>query len=190
MSLLSLINKPLLSTALSTTLFISLSQSAYADDGPPGTDIYVADISQTSSGSYQLGTPEQITRRHGYDNQPFFVPSGSLPIASGLLYTGILQQQDGVYQADSFAYDFATKQHTNLTNSQLSEYSPTLMPFKINNQAAFSAIVVEDVTGGAVVAVAMVAQAKIIIATMVAGPPTATLAVAVVTSIVVLCKSS
>ncbi len=135
MSILSLINKPL----IPTVLFISLSQSAYADDGPPGTDIYVADIGQTSSGSYQLGTPEQITRRHGYDNQPFFLPKGK-----GLLYTGILQQQDGVYQADNFAYDFATKQHTNLTNSQLSEYSPTLMPFKINNQAAFSAIVVED----------------------------------------------
>ena len=107
---------------------------AQANEGPPGTDIHMAKLTKNDRGYWQLADFEQVTRDKGYDNQPYFLPDGS-----GLLYTKALQMQNGQWQTDSFEYKFANKRQRNLSKSDLSEYSPTLMA----NGKAYSAIVVE-----------------------------------------------
>lgn len=118
-------------TAVITLLLPSICVAA---DTPPGSNIYVADLIKSSHSLYQISNIQQITKRKGYDNQPTFLPDNS-----GILYTAILPTADGKYQADSFEYRFKTQKHTNLTNSHLSEYSPTLM----QEGKRFSSVVVE-----------------------------------------------
>jgi hypothetical protein len=117
---------------LATLSALALSGASFAASGPPGTDIYMAKLKKSSAGIYQADGFTAVTKRAGYDNQPFFLPDGS-----GLLYTAMLPKDEHSWQSDSFEYHFATKKHTNLTNSTTSEYSPTLMP----NGKYFSTIV-------------------------------------------------
>lgn len=122
------------SIASASVLGMSLLSSAFAADGPPGTDIMLADLEKNKLGFYIAKHFRPVTTRKGYDNQPYFLPDGS-----GILYTAMLPNDKGEYQADSFKYNFDTKEHINLTNSELSEYSPTLML----GGKAFSSVVVE-----------------------------------------------
>ncbi|HXJ31465.1 MAG TPA: hypothetical protein VNG35_12540, partial [Gemmatimonadales bacterium] len=80
------------------TLVLAALQAAAAPPGPPGTDIWVADLT-IRDGRVNVGKPLNVTARPGYDNQPAFLPDGS-----GFLYTRI--GADG--QADMWRYDFAT----------------------------------------------------------------------------------
>lgn len=100
------------------TLMVAALQAAAQTPGPPGTDIWVADLA-IRGGQAALGTPVNVTARPGYDNQPAFLPDGS-----GFLYTRI--GADG--QADIWRYDFATHAAHAITTTAESEYSPTLMP--------------------------------------------------------------
>ena len=95
-----------------------LQQVAAQPQGPPGTDIWVADLS-IRTGRVTLSAPVNVTARAGYDNQPAFLPDGS-----GILYTRI--GSDG--QADIWRYDFATHSARAVTTTPESEYSPTFMP--------------------------------------------------------------
>jgi len=88
----------------------------------PDCDIWIVDITTSSDGAVSLSNPVNITERFGYDNQPSFTPDNK-----SLLYTS---ERNG--QTDIFKYDIGTKAHTQLTNTQESEYSPTLMPDGIN----------------------------------------------------------
>lgn len=98
-------------------------------NAPPATDIYVADL-RVAGRRVTVGTPVNATARPGYDNQPFFLPSGR-----ALLYTSI--RQDG--QADIYRYDLAKKSSAQLTRTPESEYSPTPLP----KGAGFSVVRVE-----------------------------------------------
>jgi hypothetical protein len=89
-----------------------------AQTAPPGTDIWVAELS-SRDGHLTLGAPMNITNRAGYDNQPAFLPDGS-----GLLYTRIGTDA----QADVWRYDFATRATHAITRTPESEYSPTPIP--------------------------------------------------------------
>ena len=100
------------------TLVLAVLQAAAAPQGPPGTDIWVADLT-IRDGRVNVGKPLNVTARPGYDNQPAFLPDGS-----GFLYTRI--GADG--QADMWRYDFATHSARAVTATRESEYSPTLMP--------------------------------------------------------------
>jgi hypothetical protein len=111
-----------------------LSSTAIAADGPPGSNIYLADLTTNKTQTLKLSAIDKITNHQGYDNQPYFLPDGS-----GLLYTSMLQMKDGQWQADSIEYNFSTHKHTNLTQSNISEYSPTLMA----GGKYFSSVVVE-----------------------------------------------
>jgi len=100
------------------TLVLAALQAAATPQGPPGTDIWVADLT-IRDGRVSVGKPVNVTARPGYDNQPAFLPDGS-----GFLYTRI--GADG--QADIWRYDFAAHTARTVTTTRESEYSPTFMP--------------------------------------------------------------
>ena len=85
--------------------------------GPPATDIYVADL-RVSHRKVSVGTPVNVTARPGYDNQPFFLHDGT-----ALLFTSVRDSQ-----ADIYRYNFSTKTSARVTATRESEYSPTLLP--------------------------------------------------------------
>jgi dipeptidyl aminopeptidase/acylaminoacyl peptidase len=102
-------------------LGVSLLQQAPAQpqpQGPPGTDIWMADL-VIRAGRVAIGRPVNVTARPGYDNQPAFLPDGS-----GFLYTRV--GADG--QADIWRYDLAAHSARAVTATPESEYSPTIMP--------------------------------------------------------------
>jgi len=72
-----------LTTPLLLTVLGALPLASLAAQSPPGTDIWVADLS-LRDGRVTLGAPVNVTARAGYDNQPAVLPDGS-----GLLYTRI-----------------------------------------------------------------------------------------------------
>ena len=84
----------------------------------PATDIYIADL-KIEDGHIEVGSLLNITNRDGYDNQPMFLPDGKR-----LLYTSI--RKDG--QADIYQYNSHTKSTIRITQTEESEYSPTVMP--------------------------------------------------------------
>src|SRR5262245_27870651 len=104
--------KPLLLLCLS---FITV---AVAQNAPPGTDVFLVDL--TIQGEIlKLGTPENITHREGYDNQPSFLADGN-----SLFYTSIRNGKP----TDIYRYDIASKTDRQVTDTTEGEYSATVMP--------------------------------------------------------------
>lgn len=100
------------------TFLVAALQATMPAQGPPGTDIWIADLT-IRDGRVNVSRPVNVTARPGYDNQPAVLPDGS-----GFLYTRI--GADG--QADIWRYDFATHAARAVTTTPESEYSPTFMP--------------------------------------------------------------
>lgn len=73
----------------------------------------------------------QITNKPDYHNQPYFHLK-----SNSLLYTAMVDQK----QTDIFRYDLHTGLTNNLTRSDESEYSPTVMP----NMTGLSGIIVDE----------------------------------------------
>lgn len=103
---------------LATLSFFAALVSAQSDEG---TDIYLTELS-LKQGVLTTGKLTNITARKGYDNQPHFLPDGE-----GLLYTS-QRNHEGQPQMEGIYYDLVNGNSRNLTNSAVSEYSPTLMP--------------------------------------------------------------
>lgn len=102
-----------------------------ASAAPPGTDIWLAELRHGAGGALSLGEPVNVTRRPGYDNQPFFLPDGS-----GFWYTSI----DSTGQADIWLHDLAGGENRPVTRTAPeSEYSATWLGMG----GGFSAIRVE-----------------------------------------------
>lgn len=95
----------------------------------PETDIWFFKLEKKDN-KYSCLNPLNITHRAGYDNQPTFSLDGR-----SILYVCI----DSSKQADIYKYDINKKQSINMTKSEVSEYSPTMLP----NGLGFSAVVVE-----------------------------------------------
>ncbi len=95
-------------------------------DGP---DLWLAELTYDETGRPVLGSGRNVTARAGYDNQPKFLPDGSI------LYTrGVADR------TDIWRYDPATDTHAAVTSTpDQSEYSATPTP----DGTGFSAIVVE-----------------------------------------------
>lgn len=126
---LRLIFPVLLLSACAPAVQTGVEQPSAAADAPPGTDIFLAELS-IDNGAIQIGRPINITQRDGYDNQPSFTPDGS-----GVLYTSI--REDG--QADIYRFDIARGFIVQSTDTPESEYSPTVVP----GGGAFSVVRVE-----------------------------------------------
>ncbi len=95
----------------------------------PATQLYLAKIKVKSSG-VKIGKFQKISQFKGYNNQPHFAANGKV-----VYYTA----NQGGKQTDIFAYQVKSGKTTRLTNTQTSEYSPTLMP----DGQHFSCIMVE-----------------------------------------------
>lgn len=105
--------------------------SAAAEPLPPGTDVWIAALRQEGGVPTAIGEPRNVTRRPGYDNQPFFLPDGT-----GFWYTSI----DESGEADIQRYDLDSGRSVQITSSAPeSEYSATPLP----GGGGFSAIRVE-----------------------------------------------
>jgi hypothetical protein len=89
-----------------------------AVQGPPATDIYLADLREANR-RVSVGLPVNITARPGYDNQPFFLSNGR-----AILYTSIRADS----QADIYRYDIEDNTTVRVTATRESEYSPTPLP--------------------------------------------------------------
>lgn len=83
---------------------------------PPSTDIWLAPLT-LRAGKYGVGTPVNVTRRTGYDNQPSFTPD-----SRALLFTSVR----GDAQADIYRYDLRARTTTRVTSTPESEYSATV----------------------------------------------------------------
>lgn len=110
-------------------LVFSLFSSLLAFGQIPETDIWLFKIEE-KEGKYLYTNPLNITHRTGYDNQPTFSLDGK-----SVLYVVI----DSTKQADIYQYTISKKTAINLTKSQVSEYSPTIIPSGLG----FSSVVVE-----------------------------------------------
>lgn len=104
--------------ALTPTAFSQQPTSRTDAAPPPDTDIYLAPLTIVD-GRPTVGTPENITKTPGYDNQPSFTPDGG-----AVLFTSAR----GGKQTDIYRYDISTRQTTRVTNTPESEYSPTITP--------------------------------------------------------------
>lgn len=96
-------------------LAIAVSAGAQA---PPSTDIYLARLTM-QDGRLSVGTPTNVTKREGYDNQPSFTPD-----SRAFLYTSTREDA----QSDIYRYDVASQTATRVTTTPESEYSATVMP--------------------------------------------------------------
>ncbi|MEZ7279463.1 hypothetical protein [Pseudoalteromonas sp. 68 DY56-GL68] len=101
--------------------------SSAVDAAMPKSEILLADLDTP----YGMKV-SRITDDTSYNNQPFLIDQG-------VYYTHEVIAEQGQSQTDLYYFDFASQSAFNLTNSPVSEYSPTLMPDK----QALSAIVVE-----------------------------------------------
>ena len=80
----------------------------------PAQDIYLFDLERQSDG-YALTNGKNVTKRAGYDNQPFFTPDGQ-----SFLYAS----QRGEYN-DVYEYVLATSETRQVTDTpDIPEYSP------------------------------------------------------------------
>jgi hypothetical protein len=113
-----------------TALFVALLAAVVCvpASAQGGNEIFLAPL-QTWGSSVRIGTPINITRRPGYDNQPAFTRDGR-----AVLFTS---QREG--QTDIYRYDIATDSSTPLTSTFESEYSATPAP----DGGGFSVIRVE-----------------------------------------------
>lgn len=108
------------------------AQTRPAQTGPAPSEIYVAPLT-ISGTNVTVGKPENVTNSPGYDNQPFFTPDGA-----GLLFTSDREPvriratasapASTRPQTDIYRYDFTSRTPVRVTNTEESEYSPTVTP--------------------------------------------------------------
>ncbi len=104
----------------------SAAESGAFVDGP---DLWLATLAYDDDGVPSLGAGRNVTARAGYDNQPRFLPDGSI------LYTRGVGERTDIWR-----YDPASDTHAAVTETpDQSEYSATPTP----DGTGFSAIVVE-----------------------------------------------
>ncbi|TMP31541.1 hypothetical protein CWB99_04620 [Pseudoalteromonas rubra] len=112
----------LLKKIIATWLLLGVTQTVSA---MPVSQLWLA---EEQDGALSV-TP--ISAADGYHNQP-------LVVDNGVYFTQQVSSEDGA-QTDLFFYDFTTQVARNLTNTPVSEYSPTLYP----HGDGLSAVVVE-----------------------------------------------
>ncbi len=82
----------------------------------PSTEVYLFDLEKTNEG-FTLTNPVNVSNNPGYDNQPSFSADGNT-----LLYTSWQSDE----QTDIILYNIAGQNKTRFTQTDGSEYSPTM----------------------------------------------------------------
>jgi dipeptidyl aminopeptidase/acylaminoacyl peptidase len=100
------------------TAGLIVSATSLVAQRPPEPDIFLAPLT-VRDGHASIGSPVNITRRAGYDNQPSFTPD-----SRAILFTSTREDA----QSDIYRYDLATTDITRVTSTPESEYSATVMP--------------------------------------------------------------
>jgi len=113
--------KPLIGFFSLSALTLGLAQASM-----PKSQVLLADLNTPYGLQVSI-----VSDKNSYNNQPNLTNNG--------VYFTHEVITNGQSQTDIAYYDLTTKQITNITNSPVSEYSPTIMPNKNN----LSAIVVE-----------------------------------------------
>ena len=101
--------------ALSVVLFLFCAPVVAAIPAPPGTDIWIADVSMAEAP--RAANIRNLTHRPGYDNQPAFVTENAFLFSS----------MDAAGQTDAWRFDINGGAEPLLTTEE-SEYSPTPAP--------------------------------------------------------------
>lgn len=114
---LCLLGFALLGCAESTLPTESASEDSIAAEAP-GSELFMAPIDTTET-PLQVGTPQRLTERPGYDNQPAFTVDGS-----AFLWTSIRDGQADIYRRSLRSSD-DEEAETRLTRTPVSEFSPT-----------------------------------------------------------------
>ena len=94
----------------------------FASGQLPETDIFISDITSVN-GKLVFSQPVNITKRKGYDNQPYFMPDGK-----SLMYVAWTD----TIQSDIYQFEFDSKKTSRITSTLESEYSPALSPDEKN----------------------------------------------------------
>lgn len=102
---------------------------ARGQSSPPGTDIYLAPLS-LEGGVVEVGRPDNVTSRPGYDNQPFFSFDENF-----FLFTSA----DTSGATDIYRYNITEGAIIQVTRTPESEYSPTI----VEGGRSFSSVRVE-----------------------------------------------
>ena len=130
-----------LTKALITCLLAVYGLPAFAQ--ATDDEIYIYQLKERKA-KISISKGENITNRKGYDNQPHFYKKGALLFAS---------QLGG--QTDIMLYDLKKGTTSNLTTSEVSEYSPTMVP----GLDAFS-VIRQDLEGNQLLYMYPINQAK------------------------------
>ena len=87
----------------------------------PNTNVYMFDIEKESDSLYHFNNPKFLTNFNadGYNNQPAFMSENELYLTVGI---------PGANQTDIYKLDIGNTTKLQVTRTQESEYSPTLMP--------------------------------------------------------------
>jgi hypothetical protein len=108
-----------------TVICLSLVFSPLVLAKMPGFDIWLGDLTLEQD-LLKVSNIKPLTQRVAYDNQPLFLPDGK-----SLLYTAAFERDD-IEQTDSLMLNIIDNNSLNLTKSEVSEYSPTVMPDGLN----------------------------------------------------------
>lgn len=130
---------------LALAALVTLSAPRISRGQVPSTDIWLAELKVVEgvglpahSGKRErhwadgitVGTPWNITRRTGYDNQPRFTSD-----SRGILYV----RDDESGRTDIYRYDIRARESVRITETRESEYSPT----PVGRRGGFCAVRVE-----------------------------------------------
>lgn len=117
----------------SAILFLFFSYSNIALSQLPETAIYLLDIKKTNAG-YQFLNPTLITKKNGYNNQPYFTPDGK-----SILYVSNIDS----INTEIYTYNLKKKKSKRLTHTPEPEYSPR---YTLENNAISCVRVEKDKT--------------------------------------------
>ena len=100
-------------------VFLALLFLGFQSHAQLGYDIWFGDIGYDQSSGFGLSKLKNATQLAGYDNQPFFLPTGD-----SFLFTS----DRGGVGTDIYIYDMSTHRISLLTKTPASEFSPQLLP--------------------------------------------------------------
>ena len=87
--------------------------------GAQNTEVYLFDLNLLKTGAITVANGINVSKHHGYDNQPYFHPTKPV-----LYFTSA--RSGG--QTDILSFDYKTGQTSEFTRTPESEYSPTVTP--------------------------------------------------------------